>query len=711
MSRRIYFALALALVMVTLAGPIARALPAASTSTIAQPSVEGVSAQVFSQRSGTPAGERLAIAVTIEFERGLHIWPHKPTVPKGLEGFVPIPTRIELADDKPAPPGVLVGLAQAQWPKPQRLSVGFTGEPVEIESYKQTTTVYIPVHVGAAVAAGRITLPLRLYFQACNDTTCFPEDTIDLPVSFDVLAVGSMPVGANAEAFADLDPSILAEDGPVSAGASSGGSSSSGATSRGGATTGGTTAGGGAPAGEVINVLGYTITIPAGGNTGTALVMLIALAGGFILNLTPCVLPVIPLKIIGLQQSAGSRWRLLWLGLMTAVGIVGFWLVIAGLVVGGVLGGISELNSFWQFNLGIGLFMLFMGVGLLGLFTVNLPQWVYAINADHHSTPGAIKFGILIALLATPCVAPLAGAAIAWALKLGSTPVILLMFAAMGVGMALPYLLLAAFPRLVKFIPRAGPASVLLKEVMGLLIIAAAIFFIGSGLNSLVVEKPYIGRNLYWWFAAVAVIISGLWLLYRVFKITPSFGKRVGWSLAALLMPALAIFWANGETETSRENYLAETEARKTMNVAMELTGQASSIPWREYNPAGLDALVAQGQVVMLDFTADWCLICKTLERNVLQTQQVKDAIKINQVQTFRADVTSRKAPGWDRVRALKQPGVPLLVIWGPGLTEPWLSNAYTIQQVVDVLARAGRPAGQPVSGPVASPSASAGEP
>ncbi len=652
------------------------------------PRAEGVSVGAVSQRSVAPAGDRFALAVKLGFANDLHVWPNKPVLPKELSDLTAIPTEISLAPDVKLPKGVRVHVERAQWPAAQKVVVMYGGPAMEIESYKDATSVFVPVSVGPDAAPGEVVVALVVSYQACNDTMCFPPDEQRVEVRFAVGAPGSAPVMAGGKDFEGMDARVLADLG---------GEGNSGATRAQGAPGALPAAGDGY---EAINVLGLTIRVPRSGPLGTVLVLLIAVAGGFVLNLTPCVLPVIPLKVLGLQKSAGTRGRLLWLGLMTSVGIVAFWLAIAALVSLGVLGGISQINSYWQFNLAVGVFMLAMGVGLLGLFTVNLPNWVYTLSADHHSSSGAVKYGILTAVLATPCVAPLAGAAIAWALKLGSAPVVYAMFAAMGVGMAIPYMLLAMFPGGVKFIPRAGEASVLLKEVMGLLVVAASLFFIGSGLNNLVADKPYLGRTLYWWFVALAVLGAGGWLAFKTFKITRSPGRRLVFGGLGVLLPALAILWASGQTETARIDWVARGghEGSDGGDVAVRAgVNAAGQLVWNDYVSARVDEQVAQGQVVMLDFTADWCLICKTLERTVLQSDAVRDAVKASGAVAFKADVTSRSAQGWKRLEAMKQSGIPLLVIWGPGLKEPWVSNAYTVQQVADVLvqARGGKVAGR----------------
>jgi thiol:disulfide interchange protein len=253
----------------------------------------------------------------------------------------------------------------------------------------------------------------------------------------------------------------------------------------------------------------------------------------------------------------------------------------------------------------------------------------------------------------------------------------MVIFGSLGVGMAAPYLVLSAKPSLVERIPRTGPASELVKQVMGLLLLAAAAYFVGSGALGWLSEHPDLGKSLpwwskavHWWLVALFAALAGLWLLIRTFQITPKPGRRVAFTVVALLLGGAAVAYA------------ADTTRRLADNI------------WTPFDETELQAARERGQVVVVDFTAEWCLNCKALKAAVLERQPVKGELLRPGVVPMVADLTSTKAPGWDKLRDLGQTGIPLLVIYGPGLDEPWQSNAYTSQQVLDALARARGEAG-----------------
>src|SRR5438093_10837506 len=158
-----------------------------------------------------------------------------------------------------------------------------------------------------------------------------------------------------------------------------------------------------------------------------------------------------------------------------------------------------------------------MAVGMCGLFAVNLPAWVYRVNASQETVAGSFFFGIMAAVLSTPCTAPFMGAAAAWATT-QSAAITLSTFAAIGLGMALPYLVLSAFPGLAKRMPRTGPASELIKQVMGLLLLAAGAYFLGTGITGGLTVPPDPPSPFYWLVLALFVAAVGGWLFWRILQ-------------------------------------------------------------------------------------------------------------------------------------------------------------------------------------------------
>jgi len=397
--------------------------------------------------------------------------------------------------------------------------------------------------------------------------------------------------------------------------------------------------------------------------------------------LTPCVLPVIPIKVLTISQHAGTPGRSLLLGLWMAMGVVAFW-VAAGLpvILLSTFTDPSQIFGIWWVTFGIGVIIAAMALGVMGLFTLNLPQSVYLLNPRADTAWGSFFFGVMTAVLGLPCFGFVAGALLP-ATAGAPAAVTMAVFTSLGLGMALPYFVLSARPGLVEKIPRTGPASELVKQVMGLLLLAAAAYFVGAGLIALIQDKPYLGKLLHWWTVAIVATIAGAWLTLRTFQITRSAGMRMAFTLVSLIVAGAALAYAVSATGTARENWERRQSASRG---AALITGT-----WIDYTPALFDEARGKGYVVVVDFTADWCINCKVLKATILSRDPAKRELSRDDVVALTADLTSTNAPGWEKLRALGQTGIPLLAIFTPGQDEPWLSNAYTPQQVVEALAQA----------------------
>ena len=241
---------------------------------------------------------------------------------------------------------------------------------------------------------------------------------------------------------------------------------------------------------HTFDILGWRFDVGMG---AWAIVLLIAAVAGFLMNFTPCVLPVIPIKILSLQAHAKEPAKCFALGLVFGLGMVALFTAIGLLMVALIVGLDKTLDwgaiwSYWWVTIPVGAVVGFMGLGMLGLFNTNLPQFVYMFNPQSDSYLGSFLTGMFAAVLSTPCTGPLFGATIAWILL--QPPLLgLLTFVVMGVGMAFPYVLLTAKPAWLAKLPKSGPGSELIKQVMGLLMLGVAAFFIGVGINGLVAQN------------------------------------------------------------------------------------------------------------------------------------------------------------------------------------------------------------------------------
>ena len=599
-----------------------------------------VTLRVVPQQSVVSPGGQLAIAVVLDHKPGWHSHTNDPVIPPEMGDFTAIATEVEVTEISGAQAGTI------QWPEIHEVPVdfAFTGNPIMYGVFDGLAIIYLPVMIDDEFdddATGEVNITLSLAYQACDDTMClapeFLTERITLPVvSLEEAAATDQP--DQSEIFAGFDASTFGNpedwNGLIIAGASDAGESKS--------------------TGAII------ITI------------LLAAVGGLVLNLTPCVLPIIPIKILTISSHAGSPERSLVLGLAMAVGVVAFWTglgVLASSVT--AFADPSRVFGIWWFTLGIGLLIGAMGVGIMGAFNITLPQKVYAVNPKADSLGGSFLFGVMTAVLGLPCFGFVAGALLAGSATLPGW-VILTIFTSLGIGMALPYLVLSANPKWVDRLPRTGPGSELVKQVMGLLLLGAGAYFAGAGIQAwlgakpgLAVDLPWWSKVVHWWAVALFAGAAGLWLMVRTVGITKKIQYRVLMSVLAIVIAGGGVFAARNQTAAAADNF------------------------WVAYSSEAFAEVTGAGRVVVLDFTADWCLNCKALEAAVLNREPVKGMLLSEGVVPMKADLTSTSAPGWDTLGELGRKGIPTLAIFGPGLDEPWIANAYTSDSVSAAIAEA----------------------
>jgi thiol:disulfide interchange protein len=577
----------------------------------------------ITSRTHVAPGDRFVVAVVLTHKDGWKTNTNAPKVPKEWGDFEPIPTTLT----PKLPPGIVAGTIQ--WPEPHMIEMDLvaSGRPQLFGVFSEISTIYVPLLVAADFKPGKVQLQFDTDFQACKEL-CLAPELVEVVIGLEVVQVGdSRLLGTNAPPeFAKFDASSLADESTWgSEGAVVAASQPKESTDR-----------------LKFSVFGKDFDLSTKG-VGFIGILFLGFIGGLLLNVMPCVLPVIPLKIMGLANSAGSRSRLLFLGLMMSLGVVTFWVVIGGIIAASTnFKSAAQLFSYWWVGVAMGVFILAMGLGMLGAFSVGLPNWIYSLNPKQETAAGAFGFGILTAILAAPCVAPFGGAALGWA-AFQPAPVAMTLFGVIGLGMALPYFVLAANPAWVQKLPRTGPASDLIKQILAILMLAVAAFFIGSGLLTLTKDQPHVSSVLYWWIVTALCFVAAGWLILRTWAITRSFGRRAFFSGLAIMLAAGSFAWS-------------------------------------------IDQAVRDGKVVVLDFTADWCLNCKSLKAVVLNDSDVVAALSQPDVNAFEIDLSARKAPGWERLRGLGQAGIPLLVVYGPGLPKPWTSNLYTAKDVLAAL-------------------------
>jgi thiol:disulfide interchange protein/DsbC/DsbD-like thiol-disulfide interchange protein len=378
--------------------------------------------------------------------------------------------------------------------------------------------------------------------------------------------------------------------------------------------------------------------------------------GGIILNLMPCVLPVISLKIFGFVQHAGeSRRKILRSGIAFTVGIfawfVGLAVVLIALKAAGhdvTWGGFQFTNPY--FVLALSVIVLVFALNLFGVFEVSLPQSMtrgLLSTTERKDDLGSFFQGVFATVLATPCTAPFLGTALGFAFS-QSPAVIGAMFVAIAAGMSAPYLLLSAQPAWLRFLPKPGPWMLHVKQFMGFLLLATLLFL----LYVLGAQRGLEGAI---WASCFLLVISVVCWMKGAFVLPPaSAAKRaVVLVLMLVLMLGSGIYFIGGKFRLTN---LASADSR--------LRGD-----WQAFTPERLQAELGQGHSVFVDFTAAWCITCKFNEANVLESADVRDAFQRHAIVKLKADWTNGDPTITKLLRQFGRPGVPLYVLY-PGKNE-----------------------------------------
>lgn len=384
--------------------------------------------------------------------------------------------------------------------------------------------------------------------------------------------------------------------------------------------------------------------------------LLFGFLGGIILNLMPCVLPVISLKIFGFIQQAGqSRRKVLRSGIAFTMGIFAWFVGLALLLI--VLkgagrdvtwGGFQFTNAY--FVLALSVIVLVFALNLFGVFEISLPQSMtrgLLSTTERQDDVGSFFQGVFATVLATPCTAPFLGTALGFAFS-QSPAVILAMFIAIATGMSAPYLLLSAQPAWLRFLPKPGPWMLHVKQSMGFLLLATLLFL----LYVLGAQRGLEGAI---WASCFLLVVSvACWMKGAFVLPTASVPKR---SIVLVLMLALVVvsgLYFIGGKFRSANVALADSRLRGD---------------WQAFTPERLQAELDQGHSVFVDFTAAWCLTCKFNEANVLESAEVREAFQRHAIVKLKADWTNGDPAITKLLQQFGRPGVPLYVLY-PGKNE-----------------------------------------
>ncbi|MCA3026123.1 MAG: thioredoxin family protein [Rhodocyclaceae bacterium] len=405
-----------------------------------------------------------------------------------------------------------------------------------------------------------------------------------------------------------------------------------------------------------------------------ALALLLALLGGLVLNLMPCVFPVLGIKVMGFVENAHGESRLLRRqGAAYFVGVLLSFMALAGLML--ALRGAGQSIG-WGFQMQEPLFVgalavLFfvMALNLSGVFEFGTSIQAVAGDAEQRaqSNPlvGALISGVLATVVATPCMAPGLGASVGFTLS-QSAPIALLVFVAIAVGLALPVSLLSFFPALLRYLPKPGAWMDTFKQVMAFPLYGTVVWLVW-------ILGAQTGND------GVAALLAGLtvlalagWVYGRMQTRKPVAAVAVGLALAAA---GLWFAWTG-----------ASAVAPTPEPAAGSAASSASPSDWVPFSTERIAALRNDGKSVFVDFTATWCITCQVNKRVALNDEAVVAQMKTRNVVRMKADWTRKDPAITAALAAFGRNGVPLYVLYPPRGEPVILPELLTPTLVLDAI-------------------------
>jgi thiol:disulfide interchange protein DsbD len=662
-------------------------------------------AELIAERTAVTPGQPLSVALRLALDNGWHVYWKNP----GDSGMA---TSIAWALPAGFQPGPM------QWPAPRRIDVG----PLTSYGYEGEAVHLVDIAVPADLQPGaRVPLRAKADWLVCKEI-CLPASAnleVELPVSAQsgpadprwaktfAAARAGLPAAAPAESVAAyragtqlvvrISPAVTPalrslaffpeREGLIQyAAAQQFVAHAQGFDLQLTAATASTS---GTLAGVLVADPGFdgrralSIDVPvhagpppvapriAASGATFAAALALAFAGGLLLNLMPCVFPVLAIKVLSVAQQAHGRAAAMRThGLLFAAGVVAsFWLV-AGLLLalrtqGAALGWGYQLQS-PAVVAGLALLFFLLALNLSGVFQMGsgLQALAGRVRA-RHAHVDALLSGALATAVASPCTAPFMGAALGFALLQPALEA-MLVFTALAVGMALPYVVLTFVPQLTRRLPRPGAWMETLRQVLAFPLYATVVWLLWvlgqqTGLDAL-------ARMLF----ALLLVAAALWSLGRSAHARGAARMVTRLLAIALLAGALGLAWSGTQPQPQ--------------------PAAASAGAWQPWSEAAVQAALAQGHPAFVDFTAAWCVTCQVNKRLVLQADEVERRFQRAGVVRLRADWTNRDPAITDALARLQRSGVPVYAMYVPPHQEPQLlPEILTRRLVLEALDRAER--------------------
>ena len=381
----------------------------------------------------------------------------------------------------------------------------------------------------------------------------------------------------------------------------------------------------------------------------------LAFLGGILLNVMPCVLPVITLKLYGLVEQAGiTNAERRKAGTAYTAGILATFGVLAGVIV--VVQQVFDLQAGWGFQfqyppyiIALATIVFAFGLSLFGVFEIpGFGETAMSDASDKEGWLGYFMSGLFAVLLATPCSAPFLGTGMGFAFSLPSV-LLVLFFLVAGLGLAFPFLLVAWVPALYRYMPQPGAWMETFKQLLGFTLMATTVWLVDVLANQTGTDGAF-GMLVF-----LTVVGMGCWIFGKWGGLSATWKGRAG-SATVVSVLALGTGWQVLilETQPSQECDDGGLVATADLDFSHE-------IPWQPFTEDRVAAL--QGQTIFVDFTAEWCLTCKVNEKNVLETEAVRAAMAEQGVVPLKADWTNRDDTITRWLKRYGKAGVPFYLV------------------------------------------------
>ena len=576
------------------------------------PYIKGSSVGVSEATIGVD--EETELILKVKVRKGHHIQDRDP----GTEFLIPSLLYVEKVNG--------LKLGDPIWPKPHVKRSKMFGTVRELAGEFE---IRVPIKIiDQKFASGPVDLRVLFTYQCCTDQgTCYPPEAAVGVASFE--AITDNPAIADRTARGTVWPVVT-----VAAVSASGGS-------------------------------GTTVS-------GLAWILLLAFAGGMILNITPCVFPVISIKIISFVQQAGEdRGQILRLGLTFCAGImVWFWIF-------GILTGLGEVPlQYPPVTIGLSAVLFVFALSLLGVFEVLLPggaQGKIGEASGGEGYSGAFMKGLLATLLGTACTAPFFATAAAFAATQPMT-ITLLIFSAAGVGMSAPYILLSAFPGWLNYLPKPGPWMITFKQIMGFILLGTIVWLLT------VLADQLDGQGVVWTISFLGFLGVSCWLVGKMQLNWSTAARLQTWASAALI--AVFGLWfslfqmfdlrlaMDPEYRAARDAHDAEEVTAETVLANLKNATWDDDIPWQHFRPGLAEELAGMGYTVYVDFTASWCVTCQTNTATSLNIASNRKKMREMGVIPIEADYTNRSEPIRQMLIRFGHNSVPMNLVYQAGQPE-----------------------------------------